>query len=262
MCGSGALGTPLVFEGNFSQDKFLDLPAGQLAAVQHRGPRRPAFGDRHPPGRPGHRDLRPSHGGVGPARTHATTFENGDTLTVTLGFENGRTALITAVLTTPFAGRVTVLGSKAWVEIRDRSHPEHPQGWDVTTVAAERAGHGLLPAAPERAGEYRGVRPRRRGEADYPVPWTRCSRTSTPSRRSPVPPFPDAWNRLDDPGKRRAARLVRRRGPLPEAGRTRVRRQRPPDTSSTTPVTYDDAGESNHTTDSATSAAEPGRPIG
>jgi predicted dehydrogenase len=64
--------------------------------------------------------------------TQATAFANGDTLAVTLGFEKGQTALITAILATPFVGRVTVLGSEGWVEIRDRSHPEQPQGWDVT----------------------------------------------------------------------------------------------------------------------------------
>jgi hypothetical protein len=32
----GQLGTPLVFEGNFSQDKFLDLPADnwRLSAIE------------------------------------------------------------------------------------------------------------------------------------------------------------------------------------------------------------------------------------
>ena len=41
---------------------------------------------------------------------------------------------VTAILTTPFAGRVTVLGSRGWLEIRDRNHPEQPMGWDVVTV--------------------------------------------------------------------------------------------------------------------------------
>jgi predicted dehydrogenase len=52
---------------------------------------------------------------------------------VTLGFENGGTASITAILTTPFIGRMCVLGSEGWMEIRDRAHPEAPAGWDVTT---------------------------------------------------------------------------------------------------------------------------------
>ena len=134
MCRSGELGTPLVFEGNFSQDKFLDLPPDNWRLSGTDAPVGPlsATGIHLVDlaiaifGRPTEVWAR--------LATHATTFENGDTLTVTLGFEKGQTALITAILTTPFAGRVTVLGSKAWVEIRDRNHPELPRGWDVTTA--------------------------------------------------------------------------------------------------------------------------------
>jgi predicted dehydrogenase len=61
-------------------------------------------------------------------------FENGDTLSITMGFENGTTALLGAVLATPFMGRLALLGSKGWMEIRDRSHPENSTGWDVTTL--------------------------------------------------------------------------------------------------------------------------------
>src|SRR2546427_2264527 len=41
---------------------------------------------------------------------------------------------LTAILATPFVGRVAVFGSQGWMEIRDRTHPEHPTGWDVTVV--------------------------------------------------------------------------------------------------------------------------------
>lgn len=134
MCAHGELGTPLVLEGNFSQDKFLQLPPDNWRLSDLHAPVGPlsatgihlvdlaiAFF-----GRPTEVWAR--------LGTHATTFENGDTLTVTMGFEKGQTALITAILTTPFVGRVTMLGSEGWVEIRDRNHPEDPRGWDVTTV--------------------------------------------------------------------------------------------------------------------------------
>ncbi|WP_319457284.1 MULTISPECIES: Gfo/Idh/MocA family oxidoreductase [unclassified Mycobacterium] len=128
----GTLGTPLVFEGNFSQDKFLDLPPDnwRLSAVEAPVGPLSATGIHLVDlaisifGRPTEVWARLS--------TQATTFANGDTLAVTLAFEKGQTALITAILATPFVGRVTVLGSEGWVEIRDRSHPEQPQGWDVT----------------------------------------------------------------------------------------------------------------------------------
>jgi hypothetical protein len=51
-----------------------------------------------------------------------------------IGFENGATAMLGAVLATPFMGRLALLGSKGWMEIRDRSHPENSTGWDVTSV--------------------------------------------------------------------------------------------------------------------------------
>lgn len=129
----GELGTPLVFEGNFSQDKFLDLPPDnwRLSAVEAPVGPLSATGIHLVDlaisifGRPTSVWARLS--------TQATTFANGDTLTVTLGFEKGQTALITAILTTPFVGRVAVLGSQGWVEIRDRNHPEDSQGWDVTS---------------------------------------------------------------------------------------------------------------------------------
>lgn len=133
-CRSGGLGTPLVFEGNFSQDKFLTLAPDNWRLSPVEAPVGPlsATGIHLV-------DLAISILGA-PTQvwarlsTRATAFGNGDTLSVTLGFADGGTAVITAILTTPFIGRVCVLGSQGWTEIRDRNHPEDPQGWDVTTV--------------------------------------------------------------------------------------------------------------------------------
>lgn len=133
-CASGELGTPLAFEGNFSQDKFLALPADTWRLSRTEAPVGPLsatgvhlvdmvisiFGE------PREVWARLS--------TKATSFENGDTLSITLGYPQGETAVITAILTTPFLGRVCVLGSQGWMEIRDRNHPENPAGWDVTTT--------------------------------------------------------------------------------------------------------------------------------
>jgi predicted dehydrogenase len=172
MCGSGELGTPLVFEGNFSQDKFLDLPTDNWRLSSIDAPVGPlsATGIHLVDlaiailGRPVEVWAR--------LGTHATRFENGDTLTVTIGFENGRTALITAVLTTPFAGRVTVLGSKAWVEIRDRNHPEHPRGWDVTTVRRKEDPDTVFyPPHPSVRENIEAFARASSGEAGYPVPY-------------------------------------------------------------------------------------------
>ncbi|GAA3774389.1 hypothetical protein GCM10022225_72650 [Plantactinospora mayteni] len=170
MCRNGELGTPLVFEGNFSQDKFLDLPADNWRLSATDAPVGPlsATGIHLVDlaiaifGRPVEVWAR--------LGTHATTFENGDTLTITMGFEAGRTALITAVLTTPFAGRVTVLGSTAWVEIRDRNHPELPRGWDVTTVRrGEEPGTVFFPPHPSVRENIEAFARSAAGEAAYPV---------------------------------------------------------------------------------------------
>lgn len=36
-------------------------------------------------------------------------------------------------------GRLALLGSKGWMEIRDRTHPESPTGWDVTRALRDRS---------------------------------------------------------------------------------------------------------------------------
>ncbi|MBD8605539.1 Gfo/Idh/MocA family oxidoreductase [Aeromicrobium sp. CFBP 8757] len=129
----GELGVPLIFEGNFSQDKFLDLPPDNWRLSNELAPVGPlsATGIHLVDlaisilGRPVSVWAR--------LATLATAFANGDTLSVTLGFESGATATISASLTTPFVGRVCVMGSTGWAEIRDRAHPENPQGWDVAS---------------------------------------------------------------------------------------------------------------------------------
>jgi predicted dehydrogenase len=131
-CRAGELGTPLVFEGNFSQDKFLTLPPDNWRLSSVEAPVGPlsATGIHLV-------DLAVSLLGEpvevwARLATRATSFGNGDTLSVTLGFASGATATITAILTTPFIGRICLLGSEGWMEIRDRAHPEAPAGWDVT----------------------------------------------------------------------------------------------------------------------------------
>ena len=131
---SGEFGVPLLIEGNFSQDKFLNLPADNWRLSAKDAPVGPlsATGIHLV-------DLSIALFGApnevwARLATRATQFGNGDTLAITLGFPNGCTALLTAILTTPFDGRLAVYGSQGWMEIRDRTHPEQPTGWDVTSV--------------------------------------------------------------------------------------------------------------------------------
>jgi len=145
---AGELGTILQIEGNFSQDKFLALPPDNWRI---RG-----AGSVGPMTATGIHILDLSTALLGPARRVlaslrrlATEFENGDTLAVTVDFQSGACALISAILTTPFDGRFAVYGSRGWAEVRDRSHPENSEGW-VATYALRDQPRTVIdyPAAP------------------------------------------------------------------------------------------------------------------
>ena len=170
-CRSGDLGTPLVFEGNFSQDKFLTLPPDNWRLSPTLAPVGPlsATGIHLV-------DLAVSIFGEPESvwarlSTRATTFANGDTLSVTLGFADGATATVNAILATPFIGRICVLGSEGWMEIRDRSHPEAPTGWDVTTVYRDGAREErFVPPSPAVRDNLECFAEAVEGVGLYPVP--------------------------------------------------------------------------------------------
>ncbi len=131
---AGEFGNALMLEGNFNQDLFLKLPPDNWRLSNTENPVGPlsATGIHMV-------DLsiallgRPTSVWARLARL-GSDFANGDTLSITLGFESGATAMLGAVLATPFMGRLALLGSKGWIEIRDRSHPENSTGWDVTSM--------------------------------------------------------------------------------------------------------------------------------
>jgi predicted dehydrogenase len=131
---AGEFGTTLLLEGNFSQDKFFALPADNWRLNPKEAPVGPLSAT-------GIHLVDLSIAILGTPKqvwarlsTRGSTFANGDTLSITLAFESGATAMLTAILATPFVGRLAVYGSKGWMEIRDRTHPELSTGWDVTTV--------------------------------------------------------------------------------------------------------------------------------
>jgi len=158
---SGELGTPLQVEANFVQDKFLSLPPDNWRLSAKEAPAGPMTAT-------GIHLLDLSVGVFGPAervfasvRQLGSQLVNGDTLGILVNFKSGGNALLGAVLATPFDGRFAVYCNKGWAEVRDKAHPEAPQGW---TLTVHRRGGEKLCAS------FR--RPRR------------CSRTS---RRSPTP---------------------------------------------------------------------------
>jgi predicted dehydrogenase len=134
MINKGVLGDVLQIEANFSQDKFFALPKDNWRLSNKHAPVGPLTAT-------GIHLVDLSIAILGPCErlwarlgTLGSYFENGDTLAIMMGFKSGANAMITAVLATPFEGRFAVYGSKGWVEVRDRTHPEQPSGWDITTV--------------------------------------------------------------------------------------------------------------------------------
>jgi predicted dehydrogenase len=166
----GDLGTILQIEGNFSQDKFFALPPDNWRLSKELAPCGPLSATGIHLVDLAIAILGPAQNAHARLNTLASHFANGDTLAVMLGFKSGATALISAILATPFDGRFTVYGSKGWIEVRDRTHPENPTGWDVSTVLSgqERTTHYEAPHTIVRANLEafaNGVR----GIAPYPV---------------------------------------------------------------------------------------------
>ena len=133
LAGSGVLGTLLQAEANFSQDKFLGLPADNWRGSPREAPAGPMTAT-------GIHLLDLAVSFLGPAervfvnvRQLGSQLANGDTLGALVTFKSGANALLTAILATPYFGRFCLFGSKGWAEVRDKSHPDKPAGSTLTT---------------------------------------------------------------------------------------------------------------------------------
>lgn len=133
---SGELGVPLQIEANFSQDKFLALPADNWRLTPEEAPAGPITAT-------GIHILDLSVSVFGAAESVwcsvkqlGSPLRNGDTLAAMVKFKKGGHALLTAILATPFDGRFAVYCSKGWIEVRDKAHPSTPQGWTMTQVVS------------------------------------------------------------------------------------------------------------------------------
>jgi predicted dehydrogenase len=167
---AGEFGDPLLLEGNFSQDLFLKLPPDNWRLSNTENPVGPlsATGIHMV-------DLsiallgRPTCVWARLARL-GSDFANGDTLSITLGFAGGITATLSAVLATPFMGRLALYGSNGWMEIRDRTHPENSTGWDVTSVHRNEApSSAFYPPHPAVRDNLEAFGRAALGLAPYPV---------------------------------------------------------------------------------------------
>ncbi|SRR5258706_788456 len=171
LAAAGELGTLLQVEANFSQDKFLALAPDNWRLSGKEAPAGPMTAT-------GIHLLDLSIGLLGPAesvlarvRQLGSSLVNGDTLALQILFKNGTNALISAILATPFDGRFAVYGSKGWAEVRDKAHPESPEGWSlVVSLRGSPKVTKDYPAAKAVLANLEAFADAAAGRAPYPVP--------------------------------------------------------------------------------------------
>jgi predicted dehydrogenase len=171
MVKAGELGTPLQVEGNFSQDKFLAMPADNWRLTEKEAPAGPMTAT-------GIHLLDLSVGLLGPAdnvlarvRQLASGLVNGDSLSLQVSFRNGTSALLSAILATPFDGRFAVYGSQGWAEVRDKAHPESPEGWTLTwEIRGKKRQVREYPPAKAVLANLEAFAEAATGGVPYPVP--------------------------------------------------------------------------------------------
>ena len=175
---SGVLGTALQIEANFSQDKFLALPADNWRLSGAEAPAGPMTAT-------GIHLLDLCCSLLGPAQSVlcsvaqlGSELANGDTLAALIRFRSGAQALLTAILATPFDGRLALYGSKGWAEIRDKAHPESSEGWVMTTVLRGQPRQVQeFPATPAVRRNLDAFGTAAAGGAPYPVSHQQMVRT-------------------------------------------------------------------------------------
>jgi predicted dehydrogenase len=132
---AGELGSVRLIEGNFSHDRFLALPAGNWRLSPAEAPAGPLTAT-------GIHLLDLAVSLLGPAERvlarvagQGGELANGDTLALFATFAGGASALIGAMLATPFVSRLALYGNRGWAEAVDRAHPDRPQGATLTVCA-------------------------------------------------------------------------------------------------------------------------------
>ena len=125
---AGELGTIMHAEAAFSHDKLIGVPKGDWRTSKAVSPAAgmTAMGIHLT-------DLFISF--FGRVKTvqamtgnRSLGWETGDVVTAQLGFEDGMTATLSAVLHTPHFIRMHVFGTGQWIEARNQSHPDTPGG--------------------------------------------------------------------------------------------------------------------------------------
>ena len=166
MAKMGELGTLLQVEANFSQNRFLALPKDNWRLSEEHAPAGPMTAT-------GIHLLDLSVGLLGPVekvfasvKTLGSELTNGDTLAIHLTHRSGAHALISAMLATPFEGRFAVYGTRGWVEVRDKAHPESSQGWVLMNERRETVDYAPFNAVLANLEAFADAA---EGRAPYPV---------------------------------------------------------------------------------------------
>ena len=171
LADSGALGTLLQVEGNFSQDKFIGLAADNWRLSAKEAPAGPLTATGIHMLDLAIRFLGPGQDVLARVRQLGSPLVNGDTLGVLMTHKSGANSLISAILATPFMGRFAVYGSQGWAEIWDRNHPESPQGWIVRTkLRGGEVQTKEYPPMPAVLANLEAFAEAALGGAQYPVP--------------------------------------------------------------------------------------------
>jgi len=171
MAKAGELGTLLQIEANFSQDKFLALSADNWRMSEKEAPAGPMTAT-------GIHLLDLAVGLLGPAqqvyakvRQLGSRLTNGDTLGIMVTHKSGANSLLSAILATPFDGRFALYGNKGWAEVRDKAHPESPQGWTLTkSLRGSEKKVFEFPPAKAVLANLEAFADAAAGRAPYPVP--------------------------------------------------------------------------------------------
>ena len=129
---TGALGTLLQVETNFSHDKFLALapdnwrlspmhaPAGGMTATGiHLIDLAVEV-------------LGPAVSVLARSATLASNFPSGDCVSTLINHACGANSTVNVMLNTPFISYFRVFGNLGWVEVKDKAHLEAPEGWLLT----------------------------------------------------------------------------------------------------------------------------------
>ncbi|MGH6814974.1 MAG: Gfo/Idh/MocA family protein [Hyphomicrobiaceae bacterium] len=132
LIASGALGTVMHIEANFSHDKLAAVPPGDWRTSAKDAPAAgmTAMGI--------HLTDAFIHmlgpiGEVFAATASRVAYpDNGDVVSVHVRFAAGATGYLNAILVTPLYICLTVFGSEAWAEVRNNSHPDTRGAVDFT----------------------------------------------------------------------------------------------------------------------------------